>query len=563
MVQAIAGIRAHQPGSQQVSSNPTNAPAPRATVIPISTAAAANTVNASMTNPLAAGLATPPATNIVRPQPTQTISQTIAASLDPIDDRHAVPFDFTVREVQQGDRTRKIYTGTVSVHWFQRGFNRLVHQIATERPDLTEKYADSLPKTLPFALSIDGILGPNTNTTKQLLQEYLGFEADTDHFTAEHWSALKEKLAEVPSKAWLPVNFDATELTTPEQQTAANILGMLSHEDPKVLTKLLKTLDSTIPEDATYADLELTNSTVNALVERAASTGLPLDQATLVAVYSYDHTGTGGLTYMRARGVAELVGEIDHVDYAEFDVVIADAVRWIRETEPAKFAQYAALLPEGADASTTFAALVKAVASAESDFFRVPDYDYWDVGLMQISHYVVTEQQRYIASDRPEYAPEVYDLPVNEGHGDPSQLPARIPAEALDPLRNLAAGGSYILEQVLRHHGNLTFAAAAYNAGPYSANLLLPPEDRCVPNVVITLKHGMRIQRRVAFYLARGLELPEDHPENRTPETPEVPEVPEVPIEEPTEPPDEPTDGSEDSDRPDRPGRHGLGGDTQ
>lgn len=423
-------------------------------------------------------------------------AQTQSASLlEPLDGAYAEPFRFTAEQLASG---KKLYAANVSIFTMQRGFNRLAAKIAAERPDLVASYQSRMPAPFPYALVVDGQLGPNTNTAKMLLQEYLGGSADEHVFSAADWQRLDEALAASTPAPWVTLGFELDAFTEPEERNAALVWRALAFEDPATLMKLAAVFGT--PRETPYGEVEISATMVQALATRMRELGVPLTDERMVSMYELDRTGRGGVTFMRARGVAELIVELERFDHREKDELIHAAVAWIEQAEPEAFARFARVC--GApDPRLVLAALIKATMSAESDFDRAADHDLSDVGLMQLTHLVTTDKRRYFEEE----VPSTIDVPASAAPTDEAApapvLSPSFPENALEPLRNTAAGGSLLMALYSRFDGHMTFIPAAYNVGPNKRELNLPPDEARIPNYYPTLAHGMRIQRRFPFYL--------------------------------------------------------------
>lgn len=427
------------------------------------------------------------------PQAALPLSKTFSQPVQRLDSSYFDTFTYSGRS--------NTYPAALSVIQIQRGYNRLVREIAENSPELVATYLPNKCGTggtceLP-PLTVDGLIGPNTNAARQLLFHYLrGEEPSSSTTTQEDWAALESGLAGAEPQPWFNINIERGVLDE-AQRNAAMVLERLAHDDPKRAWKLLDAIGF---EQPTLEGHSVSREMVDALVERMASIGVPLTDKNVTALYERDPSGLGGVTTMRAFNVAELILEENQLGITTHDAIISEAVDWIREIDSFRFASFARRF--GGDeeaASLQLAALIKAVMSAESDFDRANDLDTEDVGLMQLIPAVVSDYSRYVdmavaddaerieAGDEPRRS----KMPVEE-------LPAAYPEQAMHPVANTAIGGALLLTHLVRFDGSLMWTSAAYNKGPSH------PDTRArrrVPNYFSTHIHTARSQRRTPYYL--------------------------------------------------------------
>lgn len=423
-----------------------------------------------------------------RPEHPSTRLPTLTAPVERLDTAYLEPFSYFGRPGE--------FPAALSVIQIQRAFNRLAARIEAEAPELIaeymgDDYAADNDGLLP--LTVDGLMGPNTNRARQLLLAFAGVEPDARHMRASDWDALSGALERTRLTPWFTIAVYRGDLNE-EEMNAAMIFERLTVDDPKRAAALAERLGVSLEPAITRED-------VTALVEAMAAIGVPLTTDNVARLYTRDPSGLGGVTTMRALNAVDLLTETEELDYDAMDEVIDEAIEWIRDEETFTFLRFARVASGGDEeaAARKLHALIKAVMSAESDLDRVTDEDVQDVGLMQLIPAVVSDYRTYF--DR---AAEEDEARAREGleprrsRPPSAELPPAYHPSTLHPVANTAAGGALLMRHYANFGGDVSWASAAYNKGPNHPDI----KDRVrIPNVYSAHIHTVRTQRRALYYL--------------------------------------------------------------
>ncbi len=431
---------------------------------------------------------TPTAPVRTRPEHPSTRLPTLTAPVERLDASYIEPFHYYGRKGE--------FPAALSVIQIQRAFNRLAPRIEAEAPELIAQYmnpdGNSEPVTLA-PLTVDGLMGPNTNRARQLLLAFSGVVPNAQHMRASDWEALTGELERSPPEPWFEIAVYRGDLSE-EEMNAAMVFERLTVDDPKRAAALAEHLGISLEPAVTRDD-------INLLVNAMREMGVPLTGDMVERLYTRDASGLGGMTYMRAINVVDLLMETEELDYDAMDLVIDEAIEWIREEETFTFIRFARIAADGDEeaAVRVLHALIKAVMSAESDLDRVEDEDVQDVGLMQLIPAVVNDYSYYFERATAEDEARAREgLEPRRSKPPTEELPPAYHPATLHPVANTAAGGALLMRHFANFGGDVSWASAAYNKGPNHPDI---KDRRRIPNVFSAHIHTVRTQRRTLYYM--------------------------------------------------------------
>ncbi|MEO0812676.1 MAG: lytic transglycosylase domain-containing protein [Myxococcota bacterium] len=412
-----------------------------------------------------------------RPEHPANQLPTLTTPVERLDADYLEPFSYYG---QKGE-----FPAAISVIQIQRAFNRLLPHMADSGME---------------PLTVDGLMGPNTNRARMMLLEFAGVEEPNEqHMRDSDWQALSAALETYSMTPHFRIDVFRGDLSE-EEANAAMLFERLAIDDPRRAQRLAEALE--IDPNA-----PITRDTLRALVDAMAQIGVPLDSDTVQRLYTRDRSGLGGMTYMRAVNAVDLLLETEELDYDAQDAVIDEAIDWIREEELLTFVRFARVATGGDEdaAVQVLHALIKAVMSAESDFDRVTDEDVQDVGLMQLIPAVVSDYGHYFERALADDALQIESgLEPRRTQSPTEEMPASFHPATLHPVANTAAGGALLMRHFANFNGDVSWTSAAYNKGPNHPDVR--SRER-IPNVYSAHVHTVRTQRRMLYYLANSMSV--------------------------------------------------------